>query len=859
MTRAQRGRDGWVLTTVPWGAPGALCLERSPAVALIPAPSWRRLIGLVAAGLIAGVGLLWAWTVSHPAAVQRSLSSPARLSLPSAALAPISDALAADVGGYQIVGLRAQNPAQRLALTFSRTGVRVVSGPALLRLGRVALGDSGKLRVEPPATPRVLANRVTYSWPGLVEWYANGPLGLEQGFEVSGAATRGGWFTIRVPLQGTVSARLRRGALVLSARGVRLRYGSLVASDARGHRLPARLALAPHQVMLRIDARGARYPLRIDPFIRQAQLTGSDGYPGDNCCSVAVSGNTIVAGSPLHQVGSNPQQGSVYVFTKPPTGWKDATQTAELTASDGAENDQLGASVAIDGNTIVAGAPYHTVGSTLYQGAVYVFTEPVSGWHDATQSAELTGSDGEREDYMGSSVAISGDTIVAGAPYHVLPSYGFAGEAYVFTKPSPGWKDGHETAQLTSPNPQQNSQFGEAVGVSGSTIVVGQDTETVSNNSFQGAAYVYTKPPAGWQTTSLAAQLTASDGAQNDRLGYTVAIDGNTVAVGAPEFSVSGGTGAVYVYTEPPSGWQTATENAELVPAGAPPGDLASALSISGDTIVAGDPNLTVDSQAYAGAVFVFKPASSGWQQASQEEITAPTATAKEFFGNASGVAGPVIAADDPMAQVGTDPQQGVVDVFSPTPPTITLGRPGNGAAYRLHQQVRASYSCGPPAGTTITSCTGTVVNGAAIPTTTAGRHRFTVTAIDSDGAVATRTVAYTVAQPPTGILSVGRVKVDRSVAKAPLTCRGVAGSTCVAALAARATTNRVVVGAKTVTLRGGGHETVALSLNASGRRMLAARRTLAAQLTITTRRANRTVVVFSHTITFKSNPRKRK
>ena len=94
-------------------------------------------------------------------------------------------------------------------------------------------------------------------------------------------------------------------------------------------------------MLLRVDDAGARYPLRVDPVVQQAELTASDlgGLLG---ASVAISGNTIVAGAPEATVNGNPYQGAVYVFVKPRGGWANATQTARLTASDGAAGDGLG-------------------------------------------------------------------------------------------------------------------------------------------------------------------------------------------------------------------------------------------------------------------------------------------------------------------------------------------------------------------------------------------------------------------------------------------------------------------------------------------------------------------------------------
>ena len=103
------------------------------------------------------------------------------------------------------------------------------------------------------------------------------------------------------------------------------------------------------------------------------------------------------------------------MFTEPGSGWANMTQTAKLTASDGAAGDYFGYSVSISGNTVVVGASA-TVGTNSYQGAAYVFTEPGSGWANMTQTAKLTASDGAAGDDFGNSVSISGNTVVVGAP-----------------------------------------------------------------------------------------------------------------------------------------------------------------------------------------------------------------------------------------------------------------------------------------------------------------------------------------------------------------------------------------------------------------------------------------------------------
>ena len=107
------------------------------------------------------------------------------------------------------------------------------------------------------------------------------------------------------------SARLDHGTVLLPGG---LRYAGLRATDARGRSLRAWLQVRNGRVLVRVNDRGARYPLRIDPFVQQAELNPSDGVGanGDNGdrfgYSVATSGNTVVVGAPFHAANSNADQ-----------------------------------------------------------------------------------------------------------------------------------------------------------------------------------------------------------------------------------------------------------------------------------------------------------------------------------------------------------------------------------------------------------------------------------------------------------------------------------------------------------------------------------------------------------------------
>ena len=166
---------------------------------------------------------------------------------------------------------------------------------------------------------------------------------------------------------------------------------------------------------------------------------------------MAVDGDTIVVGAhkadyiDLNNSSNNlADSGAAYVFTKPESGgWADATETAKLTASDAAANDEFGIFVAVHGETVVVGAHQNDADDQdTNEGAAYVFTKPGSGgWADATETAKLTAFGAAESDEFGISVTVHGDTVVVGAHKYdvgVGTEKANAGAAYVFIKPTGG-------------------------------------------------------------------------------------------------------------------------------------------------------------------------------------------------------------------------------------------------------------------------------------------------------------------------------------------------------------------------------------------------------------------------------------
>jgi hypothetical protein len=257
------------------------------------------------------------------------------------------------------------------------------------------------------------------------------------------------------------------------------------------------------------------------------------------------------------------------------------------------EQDDLefGASVAIDGDTLVVGSP-KTGGAPNPHGAAYVY-EYEGTWD---QVAVLTPSPA-LEGQSGSSVAISGVWVVVGARFENSER----GAAYVFRHQTLGW---FQSDRLLAPDAEIGDRFGRSVSIDGSRLVVGASHD----DDEAGSAHVFrfNKDAGAWLHE---AKLTASDAAAGDRFGLSVSIDGTDILVGAP---LEGSDGAVYVFTRTGGIW---TEVAKLTPSCPPPsgcGLFGQSVSLDGDRAAIGAP------APFATSVLVFEFDGGAWEQIAQ-------------------------------------------------------------------------------------------------------------------------------------------------------------------------------------------------------------------------------------------------
>jgi hypothetical protein len=236
------------------------------------------------------------------------------------------------------------------------------------------------------------------------------------------------------------------------------------------------------------------------------------------------------------------------------------TQQAKLTASDAAEDDWFGYSVAVNRDTRTTGA--HQSDRTQNRtdaGTAYVFVRTAGVW---SQQAKLTAGDGLAFDYFGRSVALAGDTAIVGANGVDLPGQEGAGAAYVFVRSGNSWT---QQAKLIASDAAALDNLGFAVAVDADSAVVGAIYDDHSGGSNAGSAYVFVRSGAAW---TQQAKLVASDAGASDLFGRAVAVNGDAALIGANQDDHAGGidAGSAYLFVRSGGVW---SQQSKLVSADA--------------------------------------------------------------------------------------------------------------------------------------------------------------------------------------------------------------------------------------------------------------------------------------------------
>ncbi len=312
----------------------------------------------------------------------------------------------------------------------------------------------------------------------------------------------------------------------------------------------------------------------------------------DGACfgsSLAISGEIVTVALPNDDTYAS-NAGKAYVFELNLGASDDWEEITKLINPEGADQDSYGYSVAISGDTAVVGA-YSEDGSGVNSGTAHIYERNLGGWNKWGEVTRLISSDAEDNDIFGLSVAINGDLIVVGA----LGKDNAAGAAYVFQRNQGGPDNWGEVAILTASDAEEGDKFGYSVGVSGETVVVGANYEDGAGDT-RGAAYVYQRNLGGVDNWGEAGKLTASDAADMDNFGISVAINGDTVVVGAPY------RGAAYIFDRNQGGADNWGEVSKLIASDAIDfGYFGYTVAICEDTVVVG-----ADMKPGGGAAYIF-------------------------------------------------------------------------------------------------------------------------------------------------------------------------------------------------------------------------------------------------------------
>jgi hypothetical protein len=381
------------------------------------------------------------------------------------------------------------------------------------------------------------------------------------------------------------------------------------------------------------------------------KLSADDGVAGDRFGgAVAISGTTAVIGANA-SASSGTGIGAAYVYILSATGqW---TLQQKLTPADGERDDSFGYSVGISGDTVVVGAFGDTVGTNVNQGSAYVFTRTGTTW---TQQAKLLASDGAAGDVFGRSVAIDGDSIVAGALSANVGQNVDQGAAYVFTRTGTTWT---QQWKLTAADGATSDSFGDSVDISQNSVVVGATDDATGTNTQQGSAYVFTRNGTAW---AQQAKLTASDGTAFDYFGFSTSISGDTVAVGTlQDVGANFQQGSAYIFVRNGTTW---TQQQKLLAAdGAADDSFGNSVYLVGDTLMvgaAGDRTGTNDRQ---GSAYLFTRSGSVWGQS--QKLLASDGAANDEFGAGVAFTPNHAIVGSVRDTIGTNADQGSAYIFS--------------------------------------------------------------------------------------------------------------------------------------------------------------------------------------------------
>jgi uncharacterized repeat protein (TIGR01451 family) len=368
---------------------------------------------------------------------------------------------------------------------------------------------------------------------------------------------------------------------------------------------------------------------------------------------VSVSGEYAIVGA-----NNDDDTGTAYIYAKDQGGADNWGQLAKLTADDGATSDAFGTSAAIDGDYAIIGAFNNDT-----TGSAYIFYKDQGGVDNWGQLAKLNADDAGAGDFFGNAVAISGNYVIVGANLEAEAGM-MAGAAYVFSKDEGGVDNWGQVTKLTGDDTNDTDYFAQSVSISGNYAVVGAYAKTNST----GAAYVFSKDEGGVDNWGQLVKLAAGDAAESDRFGIGVAIDGDLIIVGADgDVGENSYAGAAYIFSVDQGGDDNWGQVTKLV---ASPQNgfmyFGSGVAIDGDNAVVGAIGNGVSTTGIAYMYSKDQGGADNWGE--YDQMTASDEAANNNYGANIGISGSYVI----VGASGDDTNTGGVYLFYESPDTPT-------------------------------------------------------------------------------------------------------------------------------------------------------------------------------------------
>jgi hypothetical protein len=296
----------------------------------------------------------------------------------------------------------------------------------------------------------------------------------------------------------------------------------------------------------------------------------------------------------------------------------------KLLPHDGKAEDQFGYSVAIDDTTALVGAHKADAKNSQNSGAAYVYSLGNAGWQ---QQAKLIAEPAYADDTLGGTVALKNHMAMLGVMRRDDKGED-AGAVFAFEREANSWS---QKQVLTAIDAKAGDAFGQSIALTARFLVIGAPRSDTPHKD-SGSAYVYVREKDTWQ---FQAKLMAKDGAAGDLFGISVAIDGDTVLVGADlNDEQAEKAGAVYAYVFDGKQWH---HQAKLMAKDGANTDIFGVrVALFGDTALISARRDDLEGVgADAGSAYIFERTKEKWTQT--QKLVAPDGKADDRF--ARGVA----------------------------------------------------------------------------------------------------------------------------------------------------------------------------------------------------------------------------